>query len=425
MTPPTALAPTRPLWRQRQFRTYWAGGAVSEVGDRVSELALPLIAITLLGAGPTTVGLLVATVWTPNLVSVFVGAWVDQQPSKRRLIVTSNLVQAAAIASIPAAFLLADLTLVHLFVVALVKGLAGVIAGTSEAAFFAYLVPRRRYVEANSLISTTRSLTFMAGPAAGGVLIQAVTAPIAMAIDTLTFLVSAAAVGSLRVDEPPTTRHPLRSLGQRALEGLHLVLRHPYLRPALGCVTTLNFFSFVVQAILVLYATRNLSLSPASIGLAFGIGATGGLLGAVTAAPMARRFGTGHTIAAGAVFFSLPFALLPLAQGTSYPIRIGILATVQFFSAVAVMHFDVNLNALQTAVTPDGVRSRVAGAYSTVNYGIRPLGAIIGGLSAHAVGIGPTVTIAAIGGSFSALWLLRSPVLATRFLNDLEPPRET
>lgn len=89
------------------------------------------------------------------------------------------------------------------------------------------------------------------------------------------------------------------------------------------------------------------------------------------------------------------------------------------------MHFDVNLNALQTAVTPDGVRSRVAGAYSSVNYGIRPLGAIIGGLSAHTICIGPTVTIAAIGGSFSALWLLRSPVLATRSLNDLEPPRET
>lgn len=252
MTEPTTLSAAQPLWRQGQFRTYWAGGAVSEVGDRVTELAMPLIAITMLDAGPTIVGLLTAAIWTPNLLSILVGAWVDQQPSKRRLIVAATLVQAVAVASLPIALLLDHLTLAQLFVVALVKGLAGVVAGTSEVALFAHLVPRSRYVEANSLTSSTRSLSFIAGPAAGGALIQALTAPIAMAVDTLTFLASAAAIGSLRVAEPTPRRRASGSLLRHAGGGLKLVFGHPYLRPALGCVTTLNFFSFMVQAILIL-----------------------------------------------------------------------------------------------------------------------------------------------------------------------------
>lgn len=425
MSSPTSLSPSRSLWRQPRFRTYWAGGAVSEVGDRISELAVPLIAITLLGAGPSIVGLLTAAIWTPNLLSVFVGAWVDQQPSKRRLIVAANLVQAVAVASLPLAYVFAHLTLTQLFLVALVKGLAGVVAGTSEVAFFAYLVPRSRYVEANSLTSSTRSLSFIAGPAAGGALVQALTAPMAMVVDAVTFLASAAAIGFLRVEEPPPIRQAARGMFRHALGGLQLIRRHPYIRPALGCVTTLNFFSFVVLAVLVLYASRDLGLTPASIGLAFAIGATGGLLGATTAAPLARRIGTGRTIAFGAVVYSMPFALLPVAQGTSQPTKIVILATVQFISSAAVMYFDVNLNALQTTVIPDGMRSRVAGAFSTVNYGIRPLGAIIGGLSAQAFGVGPTVTVAAIGGCFSILWLIGSPVLATRSIADLHHPNSS
>lgn len=116
----------------------------------------------------------------------------------------------------------------------------------------------------------------------------------------------------------------------------------------------------------------------------------------------------------------MPFALLPLAEGSDHQTKIGVLAAVEFISSAAVMYFDVNLNALQTAVTPDGMRSRIAGAFSTVNCGIRPVGAVVGGLSAHTFGIGPTVTAAAIGGSLSILWLRRSPILTTQSIADLD-----
>ena len=191
-------------------------------------------------------------------------------------------------------------------------------------------------------------------------------------------------------------------LVRRAHEGMRFLVRHPYLRASLACATTINFFSFVVSALVILFASRTLGLAAGTIGLAFGIGATGGLV--------------------GAVLFSAPLALLPLASGTVWT-KAGTLALVELLSGMGVMLFDVNLNALQTAVTPDDMRSRVAGAFSTVNYGVRPFGAVVGGLSGQLVGIGPTMVVAALGGSLSFLWLLRSPIITTRTIDELEPVR--
>jgi len=420
-------ASTAAPWRDRRFATSWCGQGVSQLGDRVSELALPLIAVTMLTATPAEVGLLTAAIWAPNLLSVVVGAWVDHRPSKRRLLVVANLVQAAAALALPVAFWSGHLSLWALYAAALVLGSGGVLYQTSYPTFFARLVRRDQYVEANSLLSTTRSGSFIAGPAIAGALIQAVTAPVAMVVDAASFLVSAVAIGSVRVDESsdssgpagaapgPSPDGPLR----RAVQGLVFLRHHPYLRASLGCATTLNFFSFVVAAVLVLYASRTLGLDAAQIGLGLGLGALGGLAGALLAPGLGRRIGTGRTAAVGAVLFSAPFAFLPLAGGATAT-KVGVLAATEFVSSIGVMLFDVNVNSVQTAVTPDHMRSRVAGAFSTVNYGSRPLGAIIGGLAATFVGIGPTLVAAAVGGCLSVLWLVGSPVLAVRSVGDLD-----
>lgn len=414
---------TARLWRDRRFATYWGGQTVSQLGDRVSELALPLIAVTMLHASPTAVGLLTAAVWAPNLLSLFVGAWVDQQQHKRRLLIWADLLQAVVILSLPIAYLTSRITFAHLVVVALVAGSGAVLYHTAYPTFFVALVRRDQYLEANSLLSATRSGSFIAGPALAGGLIQALTAPVAVLVDGVSFLVSALMIGHVRVDEPVRAGdEDPESLLRRSRAGMRFLLWHPYLKASLRCATTLNFFSFVVSALVILFASRSLGLSAGTIGLAFGIGATGGLVGAVLASRVARRWGVGRTIAVGAVLFCAPLALLPLAAGPVWT-KAGVLGLVEFLSAVGVMLFDVNLNALQTAVTPDEMRSRVAGAFSTVNYGIRPLGAVVGGVSGQLIGIGPTMVLAAIGGSLSFLWLLRSPIISTRTIDELDPVR--
>ena len=416
----TRAAAPRRLWRDQRFTTYWAGDAVSTMGDRISELALPLIAVSMLQASAIQVGLLVAAVWAPNLLSVVVGAWVEHRPSKKRLMVIANLIQAAAIASLPITYLVAEVTMAQLYAVALVQGAGGVLFAASSQPFFVRLVPKSAYVEANSLLSGSRSASFIVGPALGGTLIQALTAPIAMVIDAVSFLVSACAIRSVHVDESPVGTQDAGSLVRRIRSGLQFVVRHPYLWPALRCVTTCNFFSFILFAVLILFASRHLGLSPGAIGLAFGVGAVGGLLGATLAAPLARRIGTGVTIAVGSVAFSAPFLFLPLISGSTVT-KCAALASVQFVSSAGVMLFDINLNSVQTAVIPDGMRSRVTGVFGTINYGIRPLGAAIGGGLAQLVGLGPVIAISAVGGSLAFLWLLGTPVLRVQEVDDLDP----
>lgn len=120
------------------------------------------------------------------------------------------------------------------------------------------------------------------------------------------------------------------------------------------------------------------------------------------------------------MWFSLPFAILTLADGTPITVRVAAIAAVEFTSGFGIMLFDINLNSLQTAVTLDSMRSRVSGAYATVNYGIRPLGAPVGGWSAEHFGIPVTMSAAGLAGTLAVLWLIPSPVLSTRRVDDLQ-----
>lgn len=423
MTTPIEQSPeaqTASLWRDRQFRTFWSAQGVSEFGDRISELALPLIAVTLLNASPSQVGFLTAAVWLPNLASLFIGTWVDQHRDKRPLMIAADLTRTVLLLSLPAAYWLDILTLGQLYAIAILAGTAHVVFNTAYASFFVRLVKREQYLEANSKLASTRSISFIAGPAVGGLLIQWLTAPIALLVDALSFLFSALQVSRLKV-EPGEADDGDESLLTRARAGMKYLLKHPYLRASLGCATTVNFFNMIGMALLVLFASRNLGLSAGTIGLAFGIGATGGLAGALAANRLARLIGAGRLIALGSVVFPASLGILAFADGPVW-VRAATVAAAEFVGGFAVMCFDIPLNSLQAAVTHDHMRSRVAGAFSSINYGVRPLGAVIGGLLGTWLGVRETLLISAAGGLLAVLWLLPSPIIRTRNLEGLEPP---
>jgi MFS family permease len=413
-----AGAPPR-LWRDARFRSFWAGQAISQFGDRITELALPLIAVVILKASPSQVGLLTAAVWLPYFVSLFIGSWVDHQQRKRRLLVGADLVRAGVLISLPVAYAFDVVTLVQLFVVAFLTGLGEVFFNTAYSPVFVNLVPREAYIDANSKFSTTRSASFIAGPAVGGLLIEILTAPVAVLVDAISFLASAFLIVRIPMNEHALDVDDSISLWPRSIEGMRFLLRHRFLRSTLACASTVNFFSFVGSALLVLFASRTLGLSAGLIGTAFGIGATGGLIGALVAPRLARRFGMGIIIITGAIVFPAALAIPVLATGPTLA-KMAVLAAAEFVSGVGVMLFDVNLNSLQTSVTPDGMRSRVAGAFSTINYGVRPLGAVVGGLLGTAIGLRPTLIVAAVGGALSCLWLLQSPVRNVKSLAELD-----
>jgi MFS family permease len=404
----------------KNFRRLWTGDLISQFGNRVSELALPLIAVVTLAATPAQVGLLTAAVWAPNLLGVLAGSWVDRQPHRRPILIGADLLQAAALLSLPVAYWFGMVTLAQLFAVALLSGAGQVLSMAAYQSFFVTLVDRDHYVDANSKLSISRSASFVGGPALGGYLVQVLSAPVAVLADALSFLASAFFLARI-----PATRAPVRAERPSFLtdvrDGLRYVLRHPYLRSALGCVTTVNFFTFAAQALAVLFASRTLGLPPGVFGLAFGLGAVGGFLGAVLAPRLSRRYGVGRVLLAGSILFPSPIAVMALAGGPHW-LAATIIAAGEALSSAGVMLFDINLNAVQTAVTADAMRSRVAGVFGTINYGARPLGAVVGGLLGSWLGVRPTLLIAAAGGTLCFLWLLPSPIPRTRALAEIDAP---
>nr|WP_229399305.1 MFS transporter [Micromonospora okii] len=400
------------MLREQTFRRYWSAQTVSYFGDEISTLALPLLAVLGTGAGPTEMGYLTAAALAPNLLfSLLAGAWVDRMPHKRRLMILADLGRALLLAAVPTLYLLDALALPQLYLIAFASGTLAVLFEVARAPLFVSLVRRPDYVAANTLISGSRAMSLIAGPSVGGVLVQVLTAPVAMLADAASYLVSAYFLGRIRPTEPA----PSRGAGLGIGDGLRFLARAPMMRSILLGTTTLNLFNFMFSALFVLYAVEELGLSPGVLGAVLGAGAVGGLCGAALAGRLTRRFGVGPTMVASFLAFPAPLLLVPLADGPT-PMVLGMLLTAEFGAGVGVMMLDITTGSVQTALTPDSLLSRTMGARRTVNYGIRPVGALLGGALGAALGVRPTLWIATAGALLGLLWVLLSPVRGLREL---------
>ena len=292
MSETAATPPPSPvsLRSDRRFLLFWCGQSISQLGDQVTTLALPLTAVLLLHASTLQVSVLTAASWLPAMLGAIAGTWIDRRPNKRALMLAADLGRAAVLLSLPVAVALGHVTLVQLYLVALLAGTISLVFNTSYTAFFARLVPQESYIAANSRLSASQSVAYVAGPALGGALVQVLGAPMAVLADALSFLASAAFISRIRLpkhdqiaaeDEPAA---PSPSFRRELREGWEFVVRDPIMRASLAGTTTINFFTFLVgTSLVVLYATRTLGLSAATIGATLGLGATGSLLGALLA----------------------------------------------------------------------------------------------------------------------------------------------
>lgn len=412
----TAQDTVPPVWQDRNYLTYWCGFALSVGGDQISTLALPLIAIGVLHASALQVSVLTALLWVPYLFSLFVGTWVDHHGRQQRLLIAADLCQCLGIAAVPAAYAAGGLNLAVLYGGAVILGSGSVLAGCAAQSFFVRLVPETQYVQAMSITSSTLSLASLVGPAIGGVLVQSIGAPNAVIVDACTFVASAAAISVVRTRRPasPGTRDD-DSYADRLRSGVAYLLRHRYLRASLAASTAMNFGSFMIQAVLILFANRTLHMSAGHIGLALALGAVGGLIGAATAARFAGRVGIGHAMLIGGGLSVVPYAALVLAHGPGT--GFALLAAAEFAAAWAVMQYDINNNAVRATVTDDTMRGRVACAYSMINYGSRPLGALTGGWIATALNTRATFLIAGIIAITAIGIIANSPMIRVRSLD--------
>jgi MFS family permease len=398
------------------FRRYWGAHTVSLVGDQITLLALPLAAVLTLDATAAEMGYLTAAGLAPNLLlALHAGAWVDRRGGRRRTMIVADIGRALMIGTIPLAYVLDALTFAQLYAVAFVVGALTVMFNVSDSSLFVSIVRRDRFLEASSLLNGSRAFSFVAGPALAGGLVQLLTAPGALLLDAVSFLCSGTLLRSIDPEEPPPD--PEHS---GVLTGMKWIVNSAVVRATLLATATINFFNFVFWALFVLYANRSLGVPPGRLGLVLGAGAVGSLVGSVIAAPIARRMGVGPALILSCVLFPAPIMLVPLAGGSN-SVVLACLFLAEFGSGVGVMLLDITAGSLFAAVIPHRLRSRVSGAYTFVNYGVRVLGSLAGGLLGATLGLRPTLWIATAGALLGVLWLLPSPV---RAIHDLPEPQE-
>jgi MFS family permease len=400
------------LLRERNFGRYWLGQTVSLFGDQITLIALPLTAVLVLDAGPAEMGYLVAAELAPALLfSLHAGAWIDRRGRRRTTMIVTDLGRAALIATIPLAYALDALTMGQLYVVAFLTGTLVVVFQVASASLFTTLVQREQYVSASSWLYGSRAFSFVAGPSVGGVIVQIFKAPLALVLDAVTFLASAAFLSSI---DPPEAAID-ESEGGHVAEGLRYIRRTPTIRAALVTTATINFFNFMFWALFILFATKTLDIEPGTLGLILGAAAVGGLIGAAAAGAVTRTIGVGPAFAFSCLLFTAPLVLVPLATGPD-PVIVSMLLAAEFLSSVGVMILDISAGAIFAAHIPQQLRARVSGAYGFVNNGVRPLGSLAGGALGASIGLRPTLWLAALGAILGCLWLLPSPLPRLREL---------
>jgi MFS family permease len=402
------------LWRQADFVKLWAARAISLVGSGVTMLALPLTAVTVLEATPAQMGVLEAAGALPALLlGLFAGAWVDRR-RRRPILIGADLGRAALLTLIPIAAILHRLCVEHLVVIAFALGMLNLSFGVAHGPFLLSLVGREKLVEGNSKLQMSRSVAELVGPGLAGALVAWVTAPLAIAVDVLSSLASGLLLGLIRAPEPaPDPLTQQQSVWRQIGDGLRLVANDRTLRAIAGCIGTLGLFNSILEAIFILYVTRELEIGPGLLGLIFAVSSVGFLIGALLPGWASRRFGLGPSIIGGILLAALSDLLIPLAGGT-VPLVVTILVMSSGFFGLGLTVFNVGQASLQQAVTPNYLQGRVNATMGVIGSASGPLGGLLGGTLGTILGLRTTLALAAVGEILSVAWLLSSPLRSLR-----------
>ncbi len=412
--PPAGESTGRPLWEHADFLKLWTAQTISVFGDHFTELAIPLIAVLSLGATPGQMGILTAATRAPFLfIGLFAGVWVDRLP-RRSVLITGDLGRAVVLLSIPLAAALGSLSMLHLYAVGVLVGILTVFFDVAYQAYLPALVHRGQLVEGNSKLEATRSLAGLAGPSIAGVVIQLVSAPLAIVLDAISFVASGGVISLIRRRESSAERSVRGSVLVEVREGLSVVLGNPLLRSIAGCTGTSNFFSSALFALFILFATRELKLGPAQIGVIFSIGGVTGLIGSLTAGWVAKRLGVGRTIVGASLLTGL--ATVPVAAASAETAWLLILSTM--LGSVASPIYKINQVSLRQAITPHRLQGRMNATMRFLVWGTMPLGGLLGGVLGASLGLRAAIAVAAAGGLLAFLWVALSPVRTLRAIPD-------
>ena len=404
------------LLRHHDFRQLFIGDTLSQFGTQLTGLAIPVLAVKVLDAGAFEMGLLATCEFLAFLViGLPAGAWVDRW-RKQRVLVTNDLIRALALASLPLAWALDLLTFPQMLVVALVVGCCTVFFDVAYQSYLPDIVEPDQIGEGNAKLQAVQSVAMIGGPAIGGGLIKLIGAPLTIALDAVSFVWSAFWIRRIKHVDTPPPREDRRPLVVEVREGLSFVLKHPLLWRITACTSLANLFSSISGALLVLYALR-LGLDAAQLGLAFGIGAVGGLLGALAVTRLTAWVGEGRIIPLSTFIWMPAGFLMPLA-GTVLDPMVAVIGYM-LLNTFGVVLYNVAQVSFRQRLCPRPMLGRMNASIRFLVWGVMPIGGFLGGVIGHQFGLRSVFWIEAFGAILAAMPVLFSPLIRMRDL-----PRE-
>jgi MFS family permease len=413
----TAARPKRQnrLLINHAFAWFWTGQTISTLGAQVTAFAVPLLAAITLHASPFQMGLLRAAEFAPFLVFTLpAGVWADLGV-RRWLMIAASLVRGAFITVVPLAVFFGWMHLTVLYLVMFVMGSLKVVFEMAYQTYIPEIVERDRLVNANSKIMMSYALGQSTGPGLGGLMVELLGAPMAVLADASTYFLSAICLCKIKHQEV-RVRHRRENILQQIADGFRYVGQERHIRSLLCLVTVNNFFQNALMAILVLYATRELSIRPGVFGMAVSVGGIGAVIGAFAAERLGRWFGPGPFVIWSTIMAALAAFCFPLVS-TGNLLGVTELAVAYFVLSAGGSAITVFAWTIRQTLTPGPVLGRMNGAFRFVVTGIMPFGAFFGGWLGESIGIRATLIVCAFG-LFIASGLSRfSPLQALKTLS--------
>ncbi len=421
---PNYTSTDRGLWRHADFLRLWAAQAISAYGSRITRTALPIIAVTTLGQPEAILGVLAAMQLVPGvLLAMMAGGFVDRG-HKRRILIGADLVRAGLVVSLTVAWALGALSMLHVVIVGAGVGAASALFQITDLAYLPALIGRRRLVEGNAKLETTEAIAEITGPASAGVLIAAVGAPLAVAIDAASYVWSAFMLGRIRGTEEARGKRvvavrsaaddaeldavlPVRT-GEDFRIGLRVVFGHPFVRPIVLTLMLWAIAGGFFMALYTLYCLRWLGLSEATFGVIIAMGGIGALAGAMLGRRLARVLGVGRTLFVTSTLSLACNLFIPLAaSATSHAMMIGFLVAHQFLSDGFAAAFIILAVTLRQTVLPRELLGRANAAIHVCTSGVLPVAALAAGGLATLIGIRAAVWVGVTIGLIAPIFLWR------------------
>ena len=391
----------------RDFRRVWTGASVSLLGTQVTVLALPTVFVLSIHGGPLEISLISAAQYAAMLLGLTWAGRVADRFDPRTIMVACDTARAAALASILVMSVLARPQVWAVLLVAAVIGFASAFNDTAVAVVVPRALGADLRLYGNTLYAQSQYLAFSLGPPLAGLLVGFVGGGRAVVIDAGSYIISAYFAARLsgdvagvsgRHDGSTATAPPSASRASAA----RMVLRNGALRSIALASATGNLGHQMVQGVYLLFLYRSYGLSPALVGLGFGVGGLAGIFGARAASPLARRLGNGGALMLATVSGGGSWLLL-FVPGVPHLVVVGLAATLISFCMPL---FGVVQSTLRQAVTSAERQGAAAAGVGFISLCTVPVGFFLGGALAQRAGLPTTVIAGAVVAMLSGFWCL-------------------